>query len=190
MNEKSRSSLPSIILILVLALGLGYVIYTSSQALQDELPAMANQPAQLAVGGEIIDLDKEGLADILNTNQEVTEDSEYVADQFSVVYPGDWKLAQSSSDDFEIYVFSSGDQEVTLTIMDAEMEGIVADSVSVDEESTVTISGVAARQLKGGDLKDGSQIYSILLINDGTLYNFTARDLTVLNQIIDNFTLM
>lgn len=183
---KKNNSLPSILLVVILTSVLGYFVYISGQQLEEELPKPTDQliiKPTTGSGGGPIDEDTN-----FNTNQSLVLDRQVESDNFQIEYSSNWQLTESEAAGIKNYTFVVGSDQVGLSVMSDDMVGIVEDSLSVEEETIITISGVSARKLKGGDLKDGSLVYSIILTKDGLLYNFNGRDGDKIDEIIGNFT--
>lgn len=183
---KKNNSLPSILLVVILTSVLGYFVYISGQQLEEELPKPTDQliiNPTTGSGGGPIDEDTN-----FNTNQSFVLDQQVESDNFQIAYSSNWQLTESEAAGIKNYTFVVGSDQVGLSVMSDDMVGIVEDSLSVEEETIITISGVSARKLKGGDLKDGSLVYSIILTKDGLLYNFNGRDGDKIDEIIGNFT--
>jgi len=185
---KQRTSAMSIVVVLVLAIILGYVIYSNFQRLEKELPVSADQVLNNAAVENRVILKSDKIIVLEDSEEAEVNDTNLETDDFSLNYPADWQVSQNQTDEIMSYDFLTGDnQEISLNIMFEAMQGLIEDSISVEEETTITVSGSTARKLKGGDLKDGSLIYSVLLVKNGVLYNLIARDEQILDQLLANF---
>ena len=118
------------------------------------------------------------------------ENSDY---GFSIEYPADWQSETSSSGSGSSEIFSIGlsknGQEVGLSVMSDEMEGLVRNSISVSKESILDIDGVMATKLEGGNVKDGSLVNLVIIKNKGRLYSFRGLG-SDFDQIVSSFKLL
>jgi len=193
-SQQSKTSTTSVIIVIGLAIILGYAVFTNIQGLQQEIPVMvegngSNQPTGQG-GGEVIDEDLNLNLNNQNTNQAVTAWAKAQSESFALNYPASWQYQKQTESGIETHTFTAGDQEVIISLMDEGLKGIVEDSLSVTSQSTITVSGESAEYLEGADLKDGSPVYSVLLTKDGQLYNFSSADQEKLDLLLADFTLI
>jgi len=182
-----------IFLILVLAAGLGYLIFRSSQQLDKEISNSENQPLsnlnQSINTNTTVNSNSTNINSNINTNSAITQkDKQISTADYRLTYPSTWSVEQSDAGGIQSYNFKSADGEANFSVMSSDMQGLVEDSLSIEEESALTISGQTAKKLKGGDLKDGSLIISVILVKDGILYNFSGRNEDILDELIANFS--
>jgi len=111
---------------------------------------------------------------------------------FGVEYPVGWDIETLQTGDGDSSIstvrFSGGDETVDIIITDQGMEGIIANSISIDAESEIAVSGQRARLLEGGNMKDGSPLNMVLLVNGDTLYAITGLG-DSFNSIVEHFSL-
>jgi hypothetical protein len=94
---------------------------------------------------------------------------------------------------YEINRTSSGDVvnldlgENDISVMPTSYEGIVKNSISIQEEEDIVVAGVNGMKYTGGSAKDGLTVSFILVENNGKLYYFKGTDnfLNNLSNIIN-----
>jgi len=119
-----------------------------------------------------------------NLNNEVIEDKEenkvYTNNEFdfTFLYPDGWQLNTTRNGQGENEIFSvgisSGTDSIGLSVMSDSFEGIVRNSISIDQESEVEIGGLAATKLVGGSAKDGSMVNIVYFKDNGMMYSYSG----------------
>lgn len=93
---------------------------------------------------------------------------------FALAYPSAWNRSrdENGSGDERVvnYVFGTNKEGVTLVIVPTAMEGIIRESFSIKNETTVTINGAQARRASGTTAKDGSPITLLFFRKDATVF--------------------
>ncbi|MFH1536798.1 MAG: hypothetical protein ABID45_02320 [Patescibacteria group bacterium] len=116
-----------------------------------------------------------------NTNESVsvpnTETFEFTLNDQEVI------LSEEFAEDMYIHDF---DEENSLTIMSTDLEGIAKESLSITDEEEIIIDGQTGVKLTGGNMKDGSTEYIVLVEYNDWLYHFTG-DEDFLDDLANNF---
>lgn len=134
---------------------------------------------------------------ILNSTVPATEEqlTIYSSEEngFEVSYTQDWDIATSSSGEGDSLIstvtLSADDEVVDIIVADQSMEGIIRNSISVDSETEVTVSGQSAQRLEGGDLKDGSPLTMIIIVSGGKIFSIKGSG-TGPDSIVEHFILL
>lgn len=90
---------------------------------------------------------------------------------FDIRYPSDWKKTEDTSGEganaIRNIVFTGASDAVTITVVAASFEGIIRESISVQQETNITLNDVPATRLDAGSARDGSP-KTVVLIKRGT----------------------
>lgn len=98
---------------------------------------------------------------------------------FSIAYPAEWQVQQSSSGTGEAQVtnftFGNGTEGATMTIMPGSLTGIIQESFSLTNERPVTINGIAATRAQGTSAKDGSAVDLLFFTRSDMLFLLNGK---------------
>jgi len=127
---------------------------------------------------------------IKDTSLEIYENSIH---NFKVNYPKSWQATMSSTGEGESEIFSLSlvgeGNDIGISVMSEDMEGIVRNSISVNKESKIEVNGVSAQKLEGGSMKDGSSVTMVLIKGQDRLYSIEGTG-QEFNQIVSYFELL
>ena len=180
-QPKSKTSLWNLVIFLFVILALvagGYYFWVTSEKKLEEETEMS-----------------EGMVNVsqninLNINQvslETYNNNDY---NFQVQYPADWKIDETLVGEGDSEIFSVGiGESSSLSVMSDSMEGIVRNSISINSEKEITLNGLKATRLEGGDLKDGSETSMVLVKKEGRLYVLKGYG-QEFEQVVDSFSLL
>lgn len=98
---------------------------------------------------------------------------------FTLAYPADWQVEQSSSGtgDAQVTNFALGKatEGVTVTVMPSSLQGIIGESFSLTNEQPVTVNGVAATRAHGTSAKDGSAVDLLFFTRSDKLFLLNGK---------------
>lgn len=93
---------------------------------------------------------------------------------FQLRYPGDWTKTRNATGEGENRIvniaFKGANEGVTVVIVDQALEGVVRESYSIQDETSVTMNGSSAQRLRGASAKEGRPVDLLLFTKDGTVY--------------------
>ncbi len=112
---------------------------------------------------------------------------------FTFGYPGGCTATASTSGTAETAIYSvklEGEGvDAALSVSNVSMEGLIRNSLSVERESEVTISGQPALKIEGSSLKDGSLQTLIILKSGETLYSWRGYG-RLFENIVESFEIL
>lgn len=120
--------------------------------------------------------DEASATNAATTGNAANEPTTYTDEEFPfrLQYPGGWTASRNASGAGENRIvnlaFKDGSDGVSVVIVDKALEGVVRESLSVTNETTVTMNGLSAQRLRGASAKDGSSLDLLIFTKDGTLY--------------------
>jgi len=98
---------------------------------------------------------------------------------FDIRYPSDWKKTEDTSGEGENAIrnitFTGASDAVTITVVAASFEGIIRESISVQQETAITLNDVPATRLDAGSARDGSPKTVVLVKRGITLISLNGH---------------
>jgi len=191
-NTKRQNFTPYyfIIFVVVTAIGLiWYFYYTDSSSVSNTNQNNINTTSQIETKANTNVNHNTNLNANLNANENINtntaiggnEDTGLTAD-LGITVTG-YEIERTSSG--EVVNLALGSQN-NISVMPTSYNGIIRNSISIENEEAVTVAGVSGTKLTGGSAKDGSTISFIIVENNDQLYYFKGTDyfLNNINNII------
>ncbi|MDD5567547.1 MAG: hypothetical protein PHH01_05120 [Patescibacteria group bacterium] len=179
MKAKGINQVGGIVILLLLAVGGGYGIYATASSLDS-----ASSPTVTFQRNKI-----------KNSN---TNSTTYTSEKYGIEIrpPSGWIATEQTVDSAGLVFLSvkltnqTNDDFATISVMDPELEGLVRNSLSIERESDTLLSGLSAKKLVGGNMKDGSPVTMILAEKGNYLYQITSYTSSdTLDKIIEEITI-